>query len=280
MMSAIPSPPDPLPRATTLDDVVETIGTVIDWSIGASNRLGYFAALYKRITIAVRTAVAHDTFEDGPRMERFDVAFANRYFDALNGYLHPQRYPEPTRSWGAVFGAADTAKPILVQHLVAGVTAHIAFDLGIAATQISPGPDLWTLHHDFDTINAVLAGQVTDVASRLNQLSPALSDLYAVLASSELFAINGAVRAMRDSAWRFAALLALEPAFVRPATIRIRDRAVAAQVVSVFDAPALTAVSAAVIREIAQRESQDIVRNIQVLDAIAAAPAAPIQTTL
>jgi len=280
MMSAIPSPPVPLPVATTLDDVVETIGTVVDWSIGASNRLGYFAALYKRITIAVRTAVAQDAFEDGPRMERFDVAFANRYFDALNGYFHPQRYPGPTRSWWTVFAAADTAKPILVQHLVAGVSAHIALDLGIAATQISPGPDLWTLHHDFDTINAVLAGQVNDVVSRLNQLSPALSDLYAVLAPSELFAINGVVRAMRDSAWRFAALLAVEPAFVRPATIRIRDRAVAAQVVAVFDAPALTTVSAAVIREIAQRESQDIVRNIQVLDAIAAAPAAPLQTTL
>lgn len=196
-MSATPSPPVPLPVATTLDDVVETIGTVVDWSIGASNRLGYFAALYKRITIAVRTAVAQDAFEDGPRMERFDVAFANRYFDALNGYFHPQRYPGPTRSWWTVFAAADTAKPILVQHLVAGVSAHIALDLGIAATQISPGPDLWTLHHDFDTINAVLAGQVNDVVSRLNQLSPALSDLYAVLAPSELFAINS-VRAPCD----------------------------------------------------------------------------------
>ena len=50
-------------------------------------RLGYFAAMYKRITIAVRTAVNNGAFQDGPRMERFDAAFAGRYFDALNGYF-------------------------------------------------------------------------------------------------------------------------------------------------------------------------------------------------
>ena len=79
----------PIPSVTTLDEVIEAIASIIDWSIGATSRLGYFAALYKRITIAVDTAIEQDMFEDGPRMERFDVAFARRYFDALNGYCHP-----------------------------------------------------------------------------------------------------------------------------------------------------------------------------------------------
>lgn len=279
-MSPIPSAPDPLPSATTLDEVVATIDTVVDWSIGASSRLGYFAALYKGITVAVRTAVTQGAFDDGPRMERFDVAFANRYFDALNGHFHSQRYPGATRSWWVAFEAANSARPILLQHLVGGVTAHIALDLGVAAAEVSPGPALWTLRDDFNTINAVLAGQVNDVVGRLNQLSPTLSDLYAMLGSGELFAINGAVRAMRDSAWHFAVLLAQEPVIARDATIWIRDRRVAGQVVSVFDAPALNAVSEKVIREIAQWESRDIVHNIEVLDALAATPASPIQTTL
>lgn len=276
----MPPPPDPLPSATTLDEVVATIDTVVDWSIGASSRLGYFAALYKRITVAVQTAVTEGAFEDGPRMERFDVAFANRYFDALNGHFHSQRYPGATRSWWVAFEAANTARPILLQHLVAGITAHIALDLGIAAAEVSPGSALWALRDDFNTINAVLAGQVNDVVGRVNQLSPTLSDLYAMLGSGELFAINGAVRAMRDSAWRFAVLLAQEPVIARDATIWIRDRRVAGQVVSVFDAPALNALSQAVIREIAEWESRSIVHNIAVLDAIAASPASPIQTTL
>ena len=29
-------------------------------------------------------------------MERFDVAFANRYFAALNGYFYPDKHPKPT----------------------------------------------------------------------------------------------------------------------------------------------------------------------------------------
>ena len=88
-MSAQHAPPAPIGNVSTLDDVVDAMDSIIRWSIGALSRLGYFAALYKRITIGVRTAVAEGAFEDGPRMEQFDVAFANRYFDALNGYFHP-----------------------------------------------------------------------------------------------------------------------------------------------------------------------------------------------
>lgn len=278
-MNSFAPPPD-LPSATTLDEVIASIDAVVEWSIGTSSRLGYFAALYKRITIAVRTAIAQGVFADGPRMERFDVAFANRYFDALNGHLHPQRYPRPTRSWAVTFGAASAGDPILVQHLVAGVTAHIALDLGIAAVQVSPGPALWTLREDFAAINAVLAAQVSDVVARLNQLSPALGELYALLGSGELFAINAAVRALRDSAWRFASLLAHEPVIAHGPTIWVRDRWVAGQVVSVFEAAALSPVSQAVVREIAERESRDIAGNIRVLDAIAATPATPIRIAL
>ncbi|WP_046316380.1 DUF5995 family protein [Mycobacterium sp. UM_Kg1] len=278
-MNSFAPPPD-LPAATTLDEVIARIDAVVEWSITSSSRLGYFAALYKRITIAVRTAIAQGVFADGPRMERFDVAFANRYLDALNGHLHPQRYPRPTRSWAVAFGEASAGDPILVQHLVAGVTAHIALDLGIAAVQVSPGPALWTLREDFTAINAVLAAQVSDVVGRLNQLSPALGELYALLGSGELFAINAAVRAMRDSAWRFASLLAQEPVIAHGPTIWVRDRWVARQVVSVFEAAALSPVSQAVIREIAERESRNIAGNIRGLDAIAATPATPIRIAL
>ena len=66
-----------------LDAVVSALDSVIEWSITASSRLGYFAALYKRITIAVAVAVKNGAFEDGPRMELFDASFASRYFDAL-----------------------------------------------------------------------------------------------------------------------------------------------------------------------------------------------------
>ncbi len=278
-MPDVAPPLPPIPPVTKIDEVVDAIQSIVDWSISASSRLGYFAALYKRITIAVRTALEQGAFENTERMERFDVAFASRYFDALNGYFHPGRFPKPTRSWQVTFDASHRWEPIIVQHMLGGVNAHIDLDLGIVAHTISPSGQLTSLHADFNTINAVLASQINDVVARLNELSPALADLYAVLEENEIFLINEAVRTYRDSAWRLAIILALEPAFARPLTIWARDRKVAEQGELIYDPPGLTGLIAAVVRAIAARESRDIVNNIQVLDRIASMPA-HIKTTL
>ncbi len=246
-----------------LDAVVSALDSVIEWSIAASSRLGYFAALYKRITIAVAVAVKNGAFEDGPRMERFDAAFASRYFDALNGYFHPNEFPRPTRSWQKTFDAADRDDLIILQHMLAGVNAHIDLDLGITAQNIAPAMKLPTLHDDFNTINAVLASQVEGVVDDINQLSPDLADLYQILAGNEIFLINQAIAAMRDSAWRFAMVLAVVPGFARPLTIWARDRKVAAQAELIYHPPGVIGLIQATVDEIAERESRDVVRNIQ-----------------
>ncbi len=258
----------PLQPATTLDEVVANIDAAIGWSVEASSRLGYFAALYKRITVAVKNAVSDGVFEDGPRLARLDVAFANRYFDALNGYFHPGRYAKPTRSWRLTFDAADRREPIMLQHMLAGINAHIGLDLGIVAQAVDIGTrDMKT---DFDRINAVLASQVSGIIADIDELSPALADVYAVLMKNEIFLIDQAVTDFRDDAWRFATVLALEPGFLRPITIRVRDVTVAGQGALVYDPPGLVGLIQAAI---ATRESRDIVGNIRVLDEIAANPA-------
>jgi hypothetical protein len=259
--------------------VVAALDSVIEWSIAASSRLGYFAALYKRITIAIGTAVDNGAFQDGERMGRFDASFADRYFDALNGYFHPNQFPQPTRSWQKTFDAADRVELIVLQHMLGGVNAHIELDLGITAQNIAPRMKLPKLHDDFNTLNAVLASQVNGVVDDINQLSPELADLYQILADDEIFVINRAVAAMRDSAWRFAILLAVIPGFARHFAVSARDRTVAAQADLIYHPPGIIGVIQATVREIAQQESRDVVRNIQVLDQIASTPA-PIKTTL
>ena len=278
-MPVLTTPLAPIPPVTKIDEVVDAIQSIVDWSISASSRLGYFAALYKRITIAVRTALDEGAFENAARMERFDVAFASRYFDALNGYFHPDQFPHPTRSWRVTFDGSHRPEPIIVQHMLVGVNAHIDLDLGIVAHTISPGGQLASLRADFNTINAVLASQINDVVLRLNEISPALAELYAVLEENEIFLINEAVKTYRDSAWRFATILALQPAFARPLTIWARDRKVAEQGELIYDPPGLTGLIASIIRAIAARESRDVVGNIEVLDRIASTPG-PIATTL
>jgi nucleoid-associated protein YgaU len=43
--------------------VVSALDSVVEWSIAASSRLGYFAALYKRITIHPRLNSRHDVVD-------------------------------------------------------------------------------------------------------------------------------------------------------------------------------------------------------------------------
>jgi len=163
--------------------------------------------------------------------------------------------------------------------MLAGVNTHIALDLGIAAQSIAPRTRINRLHEDFNRINAVLASQVNGVVEDINEISPALADVYAVLMQHEIFVINEAVKAYRDSAWRFATVLTLEPGFARPATIWVRDRQVARQAELMYDPPGLIGVIESAVRAVAARESRDIVKNVQVLDNIASTPA-PISTSL
>ena len=90
---------EPLTPAKSIPEVIDSIDKIVAWSIANSSRVGYFAALYKRITLAVQKAIADKDFQDGARMEKFDVTFANRYFDALNRHFHPRDFGQPTKTW-------------------------------------------------------------------------------------------------------------------------------------------------------------------------------------
>jgi hypothetical protein len=269
-------PPPPITATTTIEQVVDTLQTIVDWSINSASRLGYFAALYKRVTIAVGKAVDDGQFEDGARLARLDAAFANRYFDALNGHFHPDRFPTPTHSWQVTFDAANRPEPIIAQHMFAGVNAHIGLDLAIAAEALCPGPQLMALHEDFDRINAVLASQVTGVVEDINELSPVLADLYSVLKNSQIELINDTVQGYRDSAWRFALVLAATPSIADPAAIVVRDLQIAQQGALIYKPPLPLSTF---VDAIGARESRDIVANLQALNEIASKPA-PIRMTL
>src|SRR3954465_15219623 len=70
MANEVVSPPPwkPLPQPVTVDDVLRNLDQVIEWSIRAHSTIGYFAALYKRTTLAIRNAINNGEFDDGHRM--------------------------------------------------------------------------------------------------------------------------------------------------------------------------------------------------------------------
>jgi hypothetical protein len=80
----------------TIDNVVSALDAIIQSSYDKQSRLGYFAAMYRRVTAAVRSGISAGSFQNGPLMEQLDVVFASRYLAALSTF---QAGGGATRSW-------------------------------------------------------------------------------------------------------------------------------------------------------------------------------------
>ncbi|MEK7830378.1 MAG: DUF5995 family protein, partial [Acidobacteriota bacterium] len=155
--------------ANTIDEVIAQLTGIIEGSRRQPSRLGYFAALYRKVTVRVKEGIQQGRFQNGERMQRLDVNFANRYLTAYD--LHKQNQ-QPTESWKVSFEAAAEWRPLILQHLLVGINAHINLDLGIAAQETCPGEELPPLKQDFETINAILAELVQPVQDEIGGLSP------------------------------------------------------------------------------------------------------------
>jgi len=218
---------DPLSnlQAESIDGVLLSLDRVIDWSKQNSSRLGYFAALYRKVTRAVKAGIADGSFEDGPRMERLDVIFANRYLDALERYRRDRE--SAPHAWRLAFETAEEWWPIVLQHLLLGMNAHINMDLGIAALGCVPPGGLAGVKADFSKINGILASLVQETQEELTAVWPWLQLLDRFVGESDEGLTNAGMWLTRGHAWLLAEELALLPADAQTARIAALDRDVA-----------------------------------------------------
>ena len=124
-MSTTVTPRPPLQMARleepkTLDDSVRGIDQVVDWAIKAESHIGYFAALYKRITLAIQDAITEGVFDDGDRIGQLGIVFSQRYFKSLNAYFYPDECQGLTLPWEVSFVGDQNHKAIMLQHMMAG----------------------------------------------------------------------------------------------------------------------------------------------------------------
>lgn len=214
---------------TTIDGVLAGLDEVIDRSRREGSRMGYFPALYRTVTAAVKRGVEQGYFDDGERMERFDVKFAGLYFEALRAF---RRGGAPPRSWKVACEGTSRWRPVILQHLLTGMNAHINLDLGVAAARTAPGDSLPGLRADFDRVNEVLASAMEQVRLQLGEVSPLLGLLDRLGGGHDDAVIRFSIERARAEAWWFAVELApLDPTDrTGPATgpIEVRDRRVAA----------------------------------------------------
>ena len=188
--------------ANSISEVVLALDSIVKESISTGNRAGYFAALYKNVTIAVANKIKEGYFEDNERMERLDVVFANRYLEAYDQF----KAGKPcTFSWQLAFDAAADWKPMVIHHLVAGMNAHIGLDLGIAAATIAPGDSIFTVEEDFKKINTILNSMMDEVKSDLFEMWPLSSVITKWrLGNLENEIAGFSMTVARDAVWKVA----------------------------------------------------------------------------
>ena len=245
--------------ARTIDEVIQQLEEIIVRSIREKSRLGFFAALYHKVTIKVKEGIQAGQFEDGPRMELLDVTFANRYLKALDQFVTGEK---ATPCWMLAFEAADRWPPIILQHLLLGMNAHINFDLGIAAAQTCPGDELPPLKRDFDQINVILASLVAQVEAEIGEVSPWIKLLDHIGGRTEEAIIEFSMSRARDAAWGLAEKLgAVSPDQWQP-ELEQRDREMTGLGRIVLNPGWFLNAALLVIR---LRESNDIPRVIRVV---------------
>jgi hypothetical protein len=250
-----------MPGANNIDEVVAELDRVIAAAIAEHSRIGFSAALYRRVMLRVQKGIADGWFDDGPRMNRLDTAFANRYLDALATW---EGGGTPTKSWRFALNATRRSDLIILQHLLLGINAHINLDLGVAAAQVCPGAALPGLHADFQRINQILSALTDEVKGVVAQFSPLLHLVDGFGGSFDDAIVNFSLGAARDDAWLHAQVLAaLSPTFQGP-TIVVIDTKTALLARLVADPGRLLT---AVLDTVNLEESEDIPAIIEALNA-------------
>jgi len=191
--------------AESIDEVIGQLDGIIERAMAERDRLGFFAVLYRTVTAAVKAGIAQNRFEDGPRMGRLDVVFANRYLDAFHAYRNGGT---PTESWRVAFGAGKSRRAVIMQHLLLGMNAHINLDLAIAASEVCPGAAIAGLERDFNEINTVLATLETGVEGEVCALSPWIDKLDHIDPRVGRTVANFSIDKARAHSWKVAQRLA------------------------------------------------------------------------
>ncbi len=205
----------------TIDEVILKLDEIIVWAEKNQSPIGYFAALYRRMTIAVNTGIGQGKFENGPRMIHLDIIFAKRYFDAFDNF---QKKKPITKSWQLAFEACQTNQITVIQHLLLGINAHINLDLGVAAAEISTKKDILSFEKDFNQINTIISGLIDDSKMRLTKIWWPFRILTSLLDTESDGMINFSIKVARTFSWENAKALTNIDASIRNHYIETNDK--------------------------------------------------------
>jgi hypothetical protein len=164
-----------------IDELIGRMAALLEPLQAGGDQRRYFHATYQRTTIAVAEEIRHGGFADPGWVERWDIAFAELYLEALEAALAGRK---PSRPWEIAF-SAPAGLPAL-RHVLLGMNAHINYDLPqallavITEEQFGDAALLGRREADHQAIDGVLASRVgaeDDELARLSGPPPLLGRL-------------------------------------------------------------------------------------------------------
>ena len=174
----------------------------------AGDHRQYFHATYYRTTIAVAEELRRGGFADPDWVERWDVAFADLYLDAIRDSLAGR---STTRPWEIAFHAPADLPPL--RHVLLGMNAHINYDLPqallavITDEQFSDAALIARREADHRAIDSVLASRVAGEGDELARVSGPPSRLDRLLEPLNRLGTRRFLREAREKVWANAIIL-------------------------------------------------------------------------
>lgn len=247
---------------TTIEEVIQKLDEIIQWSIQNNSPIGYFASTYRSMTVAVLNGVKNKKFEDGNRMITLDLAFAHRYFEALENY---QQQKKCTNAWFTAFEATKNKDLLIMQHILLGINAHINLDLGVSAASIMPYRKVILLKNDFTKINEVVASINQKVQDSLSKICYPIELADQLSNGQDNVMLDFAISKARQTSWASAFILSNSILFIRPTFINIIDNAAALIGRNIIVS---TKIPPKLMKALKACESKDVQKNIQILSSV------------
>ena len=174
----------------------------------------HFHGTYLRTTRAVGDELAAGGFVDPEWVERWDVAFADLYLEAL---VADQQGERPSGPWRVAFAAADHQADTLppLRHVLLGMNAHINYDLPQALLAVISDaefddPELLERREaDHRHIDVVLTARVGAEDTRLDSVSARRSLIDRGLTPLNQLGTKRFLRESRAKVWGNARRLAM-----------------------------------------------------------------------
>jgi hypothetical protein len=166
-----------------------------------------FNELYLAVTREVATQTAAGAFQTPDFISRLDVIFADLYFEAIG---HDADGREVSKAWAPLFDERHKAGIAPLQFAVAGMNAHINYDLALAliatCKEFAIGLDEGTpQHRDYIVVNELLERVQDAIKERF--ATGVIADVDKAFGTADDMFASWSVARARDSAWIAAQML-------------------------------------------------------------------------